>query len=224
MLEWPELTPEFLKYQAGRPARDAARYLLGDFLYARVGETFAQIKDDIAETRAPEAELYPGVADSLVELRGKGMLLGIFTSATKSRCDKMLNRQEILKNQMNTVLYREAYANGKPAPDGLVRAGEILQVAPAQMVFVGDAEADYLSAKACGCPFILFSPDEDNRKYGLQARTHADIPGLIAQSFPDSKAVVYDLDGTLVDSNALHDASWIEAYAQVRRMFGMQGP
>jgi putative hydrolase of the HAD superfamily len=92
-------------------------------------------------------ELLPGVVRALEQLRALGLELAVVAN-----WDLSLRR---LLDEVGLSPYFRAvvHAARKPAPDGLVRALELLGVDASRALHVGDDEADELAAAAAGMRF-----------------------------------------------------------------------
>jgi FMN phosphatase YigB (HAD superfamily) len=92
-------------------------------------------------------ERVPGVLPALERLRSLGLELAVVANWDLT-LHRMLGEVGISR-QLRTVVH----AAGKPAPDGLLRALEQLNVAPDRALHIGDDEADELAARAAGMHF-----------------------------------------------------------------------
>jgi phosphoglycolate phosphatase len=92
-------------------------------------------------------ELLPGVVRSLERLRSLGLELAIVAN-----WDLSLRR---LLDEVGVATYFHAivHAAGKPAPDGLLRALDLLGVDPSRALHIGDDEADEGAARAARMHF-----------------------------------------------------------------------
>ena len=92
-------------------------------------------------------EPLPGVLPALERLRSLGLELAVVAN-----WDLTLRRllDEVgIAQQLRTVVH----AAGKPAPDGLLRALEQMNVTPDRALHIGDDEVDELAAQAAGMSF-----------------------------------------------------------------------
>ena len=125
-------------------------------------------------------ELFPGVAEMLVELGGS-YKLGIVTSGSKSRVVSDLDRLNIARH-FSTVITAEDITRPKPAPEGIETALRDLLLAPHQAVYVGDAHADFEMSRAAGVRFIGVASEfvnllDDHPEYDLHPITS--LPNVI---------------------------------------------
>jgi HAD superfamily hydrolase (TIGR01509 family) len=64
-----------------------------------------------------------------------------------------------LSGFFQTVVTTRDVKNPKPAPDMLHEASKRLQLAPQQLLFVGDSELDQAAARSAGMPFAVYRGD-----------------------------------------------------------------
>ena len=101
-----------------------------------------------AYTGAFAFELLPGVRDALLVLNRLGLSLAIVANWDVSLRDRL---EEVGIASFFSVVVPAAR---KPAPDGIVRALELLSVQPSRAVHVGDDGADEQAAHAAGVQFL----------------------------------------------------------------------
>jgi FMN phosphatase YigB (HAD superfamily) len=92
-------------------------------------------------------ERLPDVLPALERLRSLGLELAVVANWDLT-LHRMLDEVGISR-QLRTVVH----AAGKPAPDGLLRALERMNVAPERALHIGDDAADELAARAAGTHF-----------------------------------------------------------------------
>jgi phosphoglycolate phosphatase len=85
-------------------------------------------------------------------LRQNGLKLGIVSTKYRYRIEGILRRENLLE-AFDVVIGGEDVAQHKPDPAGLQRAGELLNSAPAQMLYVGDSVVDAEAARRGGVAF-----------------------------------------------------------------------
>jgi HAD superfamily hydrolase (TIGR01509 family) len=125
-----------------RLQRDCAQIFLGAVGADLDADEFAP-----AFAGAMHFELLPGVVPALERLRSLGLELGVVANWDLSL--RRLLDEVGLSRQFRAVVH----AAGKPAPDGLRRALQQLDVDPARALHIGDDEADELAAVAAGMHF-----------------------------------------------------------------------
>jgi HAD superfamily hydrolase (TIGR01509 family) len=127
----------------------AARNLLS----ALLGHEASDADDDRFHAALADAllgtEPYPGVVDTLVRLRGNGLRTGVATNSDARSAAIVLGAHG-LAGHLDTVVTVDQVAGPKPNPESILLAVEQLGVRPDEVVFVGDAPADMLAARAAG--------------------------------------------------------------------------
>ena len=98
------------------------------------------------------AHLFPGVKETLTQLHGR-FALGLVTSGSKPRVLADLERAGIAA-LFQVVVTGDDVEAPKPDPEGLVRALRALALQPHDVVYVGDAPADYEMARALDVAFL----------------------------------------------------------------------
>jgi HAD superfamily hydrolase (TIGR01509 family) len=110
----------------------------------------ARHEDEAAE----RATLMPGAAELVSHLAANGIPQAIFTRNSRRCSTRMLERVGLT---FPWVLCRED-GPPKPHPAGLLKLCEIWQVAPADVLFVGDFLHDINAGRAAGVRTVLFAP------------------------------------------------------------------
>ena len=81
-----------------------------------------------------------------------GVALGLVTASTRAVVEPNLRRLN-LEGVFETAYYSDDVTDGKPHPEGLLRALGDLGVDAADAVYVGDTTVDQAMAAAAGSPF-----------------------------------------------------------------------
>jgi FMN phosphatase YigB (HAD superfamily) len=125
-----------------RLQRDCARVFLDAVGAELDADEFAPVYAD-----AMHFELLPGVLPALERLRSLGLELAVVAN-----WDLTLRR---LLDELGVASYFRAlvHAADKPAPDGLLRALDLMDVAPHRALHIGDDESDELAAHAARMHF-----------------------------------------------------------------------
>lgn len=100
------------------------------------------------------AHVYPGVTDALAALRARGVARACVTNKPREFTQALLARLQ-LGAHFDVVVAGGDAAEKKPHPAPLLAACALLQVAPKDVVMIGDSETDLLAARAAGCRIIL---------------------------------------------------------------------
>jgi HAD superfamily hydrolase (TIGR01509 family) len=105
------------------------------------------------ETAFADTGPFPGMVDLLRDLRRAGKLTAIFTGRGRASTDAILRGMEI-EDLFDAVVTSDDISRPKPAPDGLLKVLEILDIAAQDAVYVGDTVKDIESARAAGIAAI----------------------------------------------------------------------
>ncbi len=131
-----------------------------------------------AEKRNPE--LLPGVHETLTRLH-RHFTLGLVTSGSKSRVLKDVERTAI-RAFFKTIVTGDDIHTPKPSPESLELALRSLGLGPDEVIYVGDALADYEMAKAAGVHFLGVSSSFANlnsNHAGYELHPITDLPELL---------------------------------------------
>jgi pyrophosphatase PpaX len=96
-------------------------------------------------------ELQPcrGIVDVLERLRGEGRRFGIVTAKRKAGID-LAFRILPLAHLFDAAVASDDVPRGKPYPDGILRALELLGASPEEAAYVGDSPFDVEAANRAG--------------------------------------------------------------------------
>jgi pyrophosphatase PpaX len=133
---------------------------------------------EAADCHTPE--LFPGVYEML-DLLAAEYKLGIVTSGSKSRVVKEIGRLNIT-DYFATVVTGDDVAKPKPDPQGLHLALSRLSLLPDDVVYIGDACADFEMSRAARVRFIGVTSDFvnlelDHEEYKIH--TIAELPSVL---------------------------------------------
>ncbi len=146
-----------------------------DHLFDAMMTSFYKVYAEVSEAGRG---LYPGVMETLTELRGRGVPLGICTNKAAHITAIALRALGIAPFFTAVVGARDDLPR-KPAPDMLLAALTTLGARPQQALVVGDSRSDVGSARAAGCPVIAVS-------YGYPHGPVADLGAdLVIDRMPD---------------------------------------
>jgi len=94
----------------------------------------------------------PWARGGLRRLRANGVRIGLVTASTRSVVEPNLERLN-LTGVFETAWYADDVEHGKPHPEGLLRALDVLGVPAARTIYVGDTTTDLEMATAAGAGF-----------------------------------------------------------------------
>lgn len=92
--------------------------------------------------------LFPGVVQTLDELRRRGIRLGIVSGARPEVME--LLRAEGVLDRFETVILGADVSRGKPDPEGIRKGLSLLDVQPGQALYIGDTPIDIQASHAAG--------------------------------------------------------------------------
>jgi phosphoglycolate phosphatase len=95
--------------------------------------------------------IYPGVKEGLDKLKSLGLPLAVVTNKS-GRFTLPLLESIGLAPYFRTVVSGDTLARKKPHPDPLLHACAALEIAPGDMLMIGDSLNDTQAARAAGCP------------------------------------------------------------------------
>lgn len=123
---------------------------------------------DFVERMAPE-EIFPGVKSLLLELRKRGMKIGLASSSKNARTVvKLLN----IQNEFDAIVDGTMITHSKPHPEIFLLAAKKLDVHPKDCVVFEDAEAGVEAAIAAGMKCVgIGSPLQLNKANLVVAKT-----------------------------------------------------
>jgi len=131
---------------------EAARHVMRDQGEAEVSSFEARAEEAMVSLEleaARESFLLPGVPEALLDLKARGLRLGIITRNSALAVESILSRGELVHD---LLLSREdvGRARVKPNPDHLERALQRLEGIPQTCLMVGDHPLDIRVAKRVG--------------------------------------------------------------------------
>jgi AHBA synthesis associated protein len=102
---------------------------------------------------AHRVPLFPGVRETLEELRARGIRMAIATGKSGPRARSLLDTLGVL-GLFDHVIGSDEVPRPKPAPDIVLQALGLMGVPPAQAMMVGDAAIDLISGREAGATTV----------------------------------------------------------------------
>ncbi len=102
------------------------------------------------------SRVYAGVREGIAMLRGQNLPLVCVTNKPRAAAEALLQHLG-MRGDMASVYGGDSFARRKPDPMPLVQACSALNLAPGQVLMVGDSSNDAKAARAAGCPVVLMS-------------------------------------------------------------------
>ncbi len=140
-------------------ASHGARGLLGigfdlqpeDPRFARMREEFLQLyADNICRHSCP----FPGILELLAELEARGLKWGVVTNKPAAFTEPLMSILD-LAERAACIVSGDTCPQSKPHPAPMLAAAELCDAAPAQCLYLGDAERDIEAARAAGMPALV---------------------------------------------------------------------
>ncbi len=129
------------------------RTQMEEFSAENVDELLRVYREHNARVHDEMLKEYPGVEDALVELRSRGLQLGVVTSKSRPVAFRGLERFG-LDRFFETVVTCDDVDRFKPDPFPLEWAAELLNVDISKCAYVGDSPHDMSAAVSAGCVSI----------------------------------------------------------------------
>jgi phosphoglycolate phosphatase len=115
-------------------------------------------------------EPLPGMPETLHKLAQYGLPMCILTSDVRNRVLEMLQLFD-LQGAIRTIVTPDDVSEGKPAPEMVNKAAELLNLSPEGIVVVGDTPMDFQMAKAAGAYCVAISTHSDQEGLDLADST-----------------------------------------------------
>lgn len=141
---------EFIERHWGREIEDNMEAL-------GLGKEGAEYCRSRYEENIDNVRIYPGIRKVLVSLDKP---LGLVTS-TPSRAAGKILKHFGLKGYFDAFVCGDDVDEPKPSPQPILRACDILEVEPEDVVFVGDTRSDVQAGRAVGCLVIGVGVEAD---------------------------------------------------------------
>jgi len=132
---------------------------------------------------AVETRIYEGLAEALDRLDSGGVPWGVVTNKAGWLTEPLLEHFA-LHRRAGVIVSGDTLTQRKPHPAPLLHAAAGLGVAPAECIYIGDAERDVLAAQAAGMKVFValfgYIP-ADERPHDWPASGWLDSPQALAQ-------------------------------------------
>ena len=124
--------------------------------YHKARELAQKIYDEADKAQADSytPRMFPGAAEALRRLRDVGFRLGMTTNGETKITAQVLKALEI-DGLFDVVVGADMVVEGKPAPDMILEACEMLGVEPSQAIYVGDQPTDAQAGRSAGVAMVI---------------------------------------------------------------------
>ena len=153
----PQLTREQVKRYIGNGARELIRLAIGEDNAHRLDEILSHYRKAYAENDGSLSRFFEGEHDVLLKLKQSGIKLAVFTN--KPHAVALNTNERYFKSYtFDFILGQTDDLPLKPAPDGVYKIMQSLNVNAGECLFVGDGETDVETAKNAGldCVCVLW--------------------------------------------------------------------
>jgi HAD superfamily hydrolase (TIGR01509 family) len=111
-----------------------------------------------------EIIIYPGVEDILVELSSKNIKFALASNGSRATIEKMVDTYDFLSH-CEGIIAHEDVTNGKPHPEMVLKALDLLNLAPEEVFMVGDSIYDIQAAQAAGTHTIAIPAEYESNNF-----------------------------------------------------------
>lgn len=134
----------------GEPLRKQMAY----FCPERVDELCQAYRDFYAEHASKLTKTFPGVKETLAQLQREQIPMGVVTN--KYRAPTEIALQEFgLMPHIDYIVSGDEVKNAKPHPEAILRAMELMNARPENILMVGDSPLDLEAAHRAGIQAAL---------------------------------------------------------------------
>ena len=131
-----------------------------------------------AEENGRHSVLYPGVNDGLLAMRSMQLPLACVTNKS-GRFTVPLLEQLGIARFFDQVIAGDTLPQKKPDPAQLLHACRFFNIAPREMLMIGDSGNDALAARAAGCPVFCVTYGYNEGQDVRELDVDAIVPSLI---------------------------------------------
>ena len=126
-----------------------------------------------------DSTLYPEVKEVLLELKRRGLKVGLISNGYEEEIDLVLEKADLEKETFDIIVGVDTIKKVKPNPDIFKYAINKLDVKPEETMFVGDnVEADYKGAENAGIHALLIDRTE---KKQIDLKTIKNLKEILSQ-------------------------------------------
>lgn len=153
---YPDISAEQMERAWGQGIADDARI----FYPGMTVEQLEREYNSLFPQNVRHMKTMPGGAQTVDELRTSGVAVAVVTNSPTEVARAMLTQARV---DPDVLVCGTDVARPKPAPDGILKALELLKIAATEGVFVGDTKFDREAAQRAGIRFVGYRIDGDLR-------------------------------------------------------------
>ena len=130
-------------------------------------------------------DLYPGIAEALVDLRNAGVVLGVCTNKPQSLAERVLTATGIATHFV-AVIGGDAVPHAKPDGEHVLHTLDAMGYRGLPFNFIGDSYIDALAGQASGARFLWaawgYAGTKDLSHYGRKLTTGSELCAAILET------------------------------------------
>jgi N-acetyl-D-muramate 6-phosphate phosphatase len=158
MLKSRGLAPVALEKVRPHVSKGARGMIVSAFAIGTDHPEYPALRDEFlrlyADNLCVDSRLFPGMESLLAHLEGESIPWGVVTNKFE-RLARLVIAGLGLGDRAAIVVGGDTCARAKPFPDPLVFAAASMEIAPRNVLYVGDDERDVQAARAAGMPVVV---------------------------------------------------------------------
>ena len=176
----PDLAMDDVRRLVGKGARNLVERALGNGTEEEVEKALAIFLAYNEAHIADKTIMYPGVAETLHELRRQGLRMAVVTNKTEFLSRKLLSVIGI-DRYFDLILGADSLPFRKPSPEPVLKALADLRTAPSGAIMVGDSINDIAAGRAAGVVTVGCTFGYGSEAELAQAEYRIDAMGQLLQ-------------------------------------------
>ena len=173
----PEAPPEEIMKTIGLYIPEALVALVGEEHRPKGQEFFGYFTEKADEVMADGTDIYPAAGKIIPLLDRLGYRVGIVSTKFRYRIETMMEDAGLL-DCLDVIIGGEDVTRHKPAPDGLIKAAERLDLGTEDCVYVGDSHVDAGAAQSAGMRFVAVLSGTTSEETFERYPSVAVLPGI----------------------------------------------
>ena len=174
-----ETLENMMRDYLGKPSKRIREEVLAKHHSPVTEAEFREIHHSRGSFYAVSDEVVPidGLVKFLEGLRDSGIRMAVVSSTTSCNVLIALNRMRILK-YFDAVVCSDALKEGKPSPEGYLKAAEYLEIKPAECMIIEDSSLGVEAARRAGIFVVGFkaaSYGQDTSKADIEAGSYQEL-------------------------------------------------
>jgi pyrophosphatase PpaX len=129
--------------------------------------------------------------DTLKTFKTSSVKAGVATNSRLGHISVALERWGVM-DSFHAVVAIDHVPQGKPHPDSLHKALELMEVDPSEAIMFGDSPMDIHAGHAAGVTTVAFCPGENDQFCPL-SRLEAAKPSHIVRSYRELHDIIFSL-------------------------------